>query len=1097
MKAKKKARILCLHGKYQTKETFQARLGRLPRKLRGVADLVFVDAPFVLPLREGDDVPTRCWWEEDGDAKTRDKTIVKSIDFLKATWREQGPFHGILGFSMGGIIACSIAVRHVAEQGNKSPFEGLSFLVVAGAPNADIDVLWGSNEKGSFSSCTCHSLHIIGKVDPLVQPSSSHALALRFVKPDIFEHGKGHVFPTDKIGLEKIVPFIEEHTQRVLAARVRSPNSPKAPNVFEEQDGNRNDSFAALKEAPETPASLPLPAPIIPDTHVGAVITQGRRRHCGSNVSGKNELCKGDLEVPRRDSQFLNRDGTTGGRNTQIKSGSKKLGNGKRSLKCYPEKTHYKGKDNDCAEDQTLQIRGPDVIERDKIIRSLDPTEERANFQPSRSAAKTSSGEDTPADLMANFNGPSVTSKVSLYRCRSNEVAQEQQDELEAIAAIYEESIEIREKPPSQKGDQCGHFVMSLERHLHPGVKGNIKLAVQFKENYPFTGGDLLCKIEHTIDSSMFTPTMERSLLALFDREIDNFEDGEQCACTLINMAEVWVQEQNFSHPKHIALNEVEGTLDNATNDDMDKTQEEEGMAPCEQSEAADWYTVEACDEADQLLAREATQDACMFAVSAQGKNNRFSISPIALQSREKIRKLVVGLVGKPSAGKSTFFNCVTRLQTEAKVGAHPFTTIEPNFGTGWWASNDPVDVDHARDGSHAARYGRDGKGRRLLPLLIKDVAGLIPGAYKGHGKGNRFLNDLCDADVLIHVVDSSGTSDSCGNVIGAGDDGASSAETDMKWVRNELHQWIFGNVLNKWHSVVRAAKASERAAEDRLVALFSGYHTPKSAVVIAAARAKLDLKKPHLWNRQQLHLMVAHFLTVRFPMCLALNKIDKLLNSNGQSVQNFETKIEEAISMATKNGYVAVPCSAKLETQLIRLASIGEIGYEIGAASTEEICSPPCAVDNAVQVHKITKEKVKILNAARNIMEVCGSTGVLEAVSRAVALRDPILVYPVSDVHKGSPLGAPSTTDSRYIDCLCALPGSTIEDLYESLKRGAVDGVRVEGDFILAEVSSLNWEHQSALQSKQLGKDAKLSAANAVVKVMTNRKISWQKRLT
>ncbi len=96
----------------------------------------------------------------------------------------------------------------------------------------------------------------------------------------------------------------------------------------------------------------------------------------------------------------------------------------------------------------------------------------------------------------------------------------------------------------------------------------------------------------------------------------------------------------------------------------------------------------------------------------------------------------------------------MTRLQTEAKVGAHPFTTIEPNFGTGWWASNDMQDVSDAKHGTFATRYGRDGKGRRLLPLLIKDVAGLIPGAYKGYGKGNRFLNDLCDADVLIHVVD-------------------------------------------------------------------------------------------------------------------------------------------------------------------------------------------------------------------------------------------------------------------------------------------------------------------------------------------------------
>ena len=62
--------------------------------------------------------------------------------------------------------------------------------------------------------------------------------------------------------------------------------------------------------------------------------------------------------------------------------------------------------------------------------------------------------------------------------------------------------------------------------------------------------------------------------------------------------------------------------------------------------------------------------------------------------------------------------------------------------------------------------HGRDKSGRRLLPVIVKDVAGLVPGAYKGRGKGNRFLNDLCDADVLIHVVDATGRSDKDGNVL-------------------------------------------------------------------------------------------------------------------------------------------------------------------------------------------------------------------------------------------------------------------------------------------------------------------------------------------
>lgn len=73
----------------------------------------------------------------------------------------------------------------------------------------------------------------------------------------------------------------------------------------------------------------------------------------------------------------------------------------------------------------------------------------------------------------------------------------------------------------------------------------------------------------------------------------------------------------------------------------------------------------------------------------------------------------------------------------EAAVAAHPFTTIEPNTGPGWYQSAVKC----------SSREGR------LLPVIVKDVAGLVPGAYKGRGKGNKFLGDLCEADVLVHVV--------------------------------------------------------------------------------------------------------------------------------------------------------------------------------------------------------------------------------------------------------------------------------------------------------------------------------------------------------
>ena len=93
-----------------------------------------------------------------------------------------------------------------------------------------------------------------------------------------------------------------------------------------------------------------------------------------------------------------------------------------------------------------------------------------------------------------------------------------------------------------------------------------------------------------------------------------------------------------------------------------------------------------------------------------------------------------------------------------AEVAPHPFTTIDPNIGSGWYLSPQVDSLPEAAGGPSArgGAFGRAdaaGKHGRYLPVVIKDVAGLVPGAYKGRGKGNKFLGDLCDADVLIHVV--------------------------------------------------------------------------------------------------------------------------------------------------------------------------------------------------------------------------------------------------------------------------------------------------------------------------------------------------------
>ena len=125
---------------------------------------------------------------------------------------------------------------------------------------------------------------------------------------------------------------------------------------------------------------------------------------------------------------------------------------------------------------------------------------------------------------------------------------------------------------------------------------------------------------------------------------------------------------------------------------------------------------------------------------------------------------MIVGLVGKPSAGKSTFFKAATLAEVE--IANYPFTTIEKNEGVGF------VKVDCADKEFNVQcnpRFGYCLDHKRFVPIQIIDVAGLVPGAHEGKGRGNQFLDDLRQADVLIHVVDISGSIDENGRPVDRG----------------------------------------------------------------------------------------------------------------------------------------------------------------------------------------------------------------------------------------------------------------------------------------------------------------------------------------
>ena len=103
---------------------------------------------------------------------------------------------------------------------------------------------------------------------------------------------------------------------------------------------------------------------------------------------------------------------------------------------------------------------------------------------------------------------------------------------------------------------------------------------------------------------------------------------------------------------------------------------------------------------------------------------------------------LAVGIVGLPNVGKSTLFNALTKKQ-QAAAENYPFCTIEPNSAI--------VEVADAR----LEKLAEMAKPEQIIRATVEftDIAGLVKGASKGEGLGNKFLANIRECDAILHVV--------------------------------------------------------------------------------------------------------------------------------------------------------------------------------------------------------------------------------------------------------------------------------------------------------------------------------------------------------
>ncbi len=310
-----------------------------------------------------------------------------------------------------------------------------------------------------------------------------------------------------------------------------------------------------------------------------------------------------------------------------------------------------------------------------------------------------------------------------------------------------------------------------------------------------------------------------------------------------------------------------------------------------------------------------------------------------------------IGIVGKPNAGKSTFFSALTLVN--AKIQNFPFTTIEPNVGVAYYKTK-CAHLELGKPCNPKDSICRE--GHRFIPIKIIDVAGLVPDAHKGKGLGLKFLDDLSKCDVLVHIIDASGKTNLEGNFE------ESDPEKEILFLRNELKYWIFGIFKRHFNKI--------KSKPEFIYEI--GKNLKFKKLDIDKSIEEAELNKNLRWNEEEL-LKFCEKLINKKPILLVGNKID------------ISDKYIEKLKK-----YNVIFTSAYYEKLLKMADKAGVIKYISGESDFEII--------NA------NEEQKKALEKAKDFLKKYKTTGVQKVINYIVEdLLNLIEVYPVENENKWS----------------------------------------------------------------------------------------------
>jgi len=325
---------------------------------------------------------------------------------------------------------------------------------------------------------------------------------------------------------------------------------------------------------------------------------------------------------------------------------------------------------------------------------------------------------------------------------------------------------------------------------------------------------------------------------------------------------------------------------------------------------------------------------------------------------------LSIALAGKPNAGKSTFYTAAT--MAEVDVGNYPFTTIDANRGVSYARTECPcLDRDQRCDSDNC----RDGK--RYVPVELYDVAGLVPGAHEGRGLGNQFLDELTDADAILHVVDASGETNEEGEPVEVGEH---DPVEDLDFIEEEMDRWIASIIERNWESVERQSRSPGFDIDDALGEMLTGVGATEADIALVLRNIDYP-DDPREWSDELKRSLASDLREQTKPLIVVANKADIAPEGN--------------IDRLREAAEVVIPTTADGELALRRGAQAGLIEYDPG--------DPEFTVSDDV-----SEQQREGLEQVRAVIEEWGGTGVQQALDTVVYdVLDHLTAYPVENETK------------------------------------------------------------------------------------------------